>query len=199
MFFHIKHRWYLALIATLIGALLSWRLGAWGMLTLHSSPFSHQLGLGLFVGILSLGCDGVLHEIFKRAFGRAYLKAFHRHGTVVLGDMRWREYITGGLMAALAEEPLFRGVLLPAIDNQILGVAAAAFLFATCHWLRLEFLPFWFWAMFEGAFFGACAVIAGSLLVAMIAHGIHDVVGYRAFQTMIRGKRYFFIEPFSEM
>lgn len=116
------------------------------------SPWSlsAQIRIGLVAGILLLVCDGVLHEIFKRTLGQIYLEVFSQHGRVVLGTMRLPEYITGGLMASLAEAPLFRGTPLLAIDHSVLGVVITALPFAVCHWLRREFLLFWFWAMPEG-------------------------------------------------
>ena len=190
MFFHLKHRWQLALLVTGVSGLLCWQFGAFMHLTASPWALGIQIGVGVVAGILSLACDGVLHEIFKRTLGQTYLEVFHRHGRVVLGRMRWPEYITGGLMAALAEEPLFRGTLLVAIDRGILGIMITALLFAACHWLRREFLLFWFWAMLEGMWFGLLMVATGSLLIPMIAHGLHDVVGYRVFQAMIRDRNF---------
>lgn len=190
MFFHLKHRWQIALLATGVGGLLSWQLGAFKHLMANPWSLSTQIGIGLVAGALSLGCDGVLHEIFKRILGQRYLETFNQHGRVVLGTMRLPEYIVGGLMAALAEEPLFRGTLLLAIDHGILGVVVTALLFAACHWLRREFLLFWFWAMLEGIWFGLLMVGTGSLLIPMIAHGLHDMVGYRVFQALIRDRNF---------
>ena len=170
--------------------MLSWQFGAFTHLM--GSPWSlgAQIGIGLVAGILSLVCDGVLHEILKRTLGQTYLEAFNHYGRVVLGRMRLPEYITGGLMAALVEEPLFRGTLLMAIDRGVLGVVITGLLFAACHWLRREFLLFWFWAMLEGIWFGLLMVGTGSLLIPMIAHGLHDIVGYRIFQAMIRDRNF---------
>ncbi|MBI1929350.1 CPBP family intramembrane metalloprotease [Candidatus Poribacteria bacterium] len=188
MFFRIKHKWYLALLVVMVSLPISWKLGAWEHLTESASPLAQQIGIGILAGMLSLGIDGALHETFKRMLGQRYLNVFERHGRAVLGAMRWPAYIAGGLMAALTEEPLFRGVLLLSFDNRVLGIGMAAVVFAFCHWLRLEFLGFWFWAILEGLLFGILMVLTGSLLVPMIAHGIHDLVGYRVFQTLIREK-----------
>ena len=190
MFFHLKHRWQIALLATGVGGLFSWQFGAFTHLTASAWSLRTQIGIGFVAGILSLVCDGVLHEICKRTLGQTYLEGFYRHGRVVLGRMRWPEYITGGLMAALAEEPLFRGTLLVAIDHDVLGIMITALLFAACHWLLREFLLFWFWAMLEGILFGLLMAATGSLLIPMIAHGLHDIVGYRVFQAMIRDRNF---------
>ena len=190
MFFHLKHRWQIALLATGVGGLLSWHFGAFTYLTGSPWSLAAQIGIGLGAGILSLIFDGALHEIFKRTLRQTYLEIFNHHGRVVLGRMRWPEYITGGLMASLAEEPLFRGTLLVAIDHGVLGVMITSLLFAACHWLRPKFLLFWFWAMLEGIWFGLLMVATGSLLIPMIAHGLHDIVGYRVFQAMIRDRNF---------
>ena len=190
MFFYLKHRWQIALLATGVAGLFSWRFGAFTHLMVGPWSLTAQIGVGLVAGILSLVCDGVLHEIFKRTLGQTYLEVFNHYGRMVLGRMRLPEYITGGLMAALAEEPLFRGTLLVAIDRGILGVAITGLLFAACHWLRREFLLFWFWAMLEGIWFGLLMIGTGSLLIPMIAHGLHDIVGYRVFQAMIRDRNF---------
>ena len=186
MIFHIKHRWYTALFATVIGGLLSWQLGAWNHLVKSALPLSAQIGLGILAGLLSIGLDGALHEIFKRTLGHVYTEAFRQYAHKVLDGMRWPAYITGGLMAALAEEPFFRGVLLLAFDRNVIGVTIAALVFAACHWLRLSFILFWFWAVLEGVLFGVLMVATHSLLVPMIAHGIHDLVGYSVLRTIIR-------------
>ena len=190
MLFYLKHRWRIALLATGVGGLLSWWFGAFTHLTAGPWSLGAQIGIGLVAGIVSLVFDGALHEIFKRTLVQAYLEAFNHHGRVVLGGMRWSEYITGGLMAALAEEPLFRGTLLVAIDHGVVGIMITSLLFAACHWLRREFLLFWFWAMLEGIWFGLLMVATGSLLIPMIAHGLHDIVGYRVFQAMIRDRNF---------
>ena len=190
MFFYLKHRWQIALIATGVGGLLSWQFNAFTYLTASPWSLGAQIGIGLVAGVLSLVFDGVLHEIFKQTLGQTYLEAFNHHGCVVLGRMRWPEYITGGLMAAFAEEPLFRGALLVAIDRGILGVVITGLLFAACHWLRRGFLLFWFWAVLEGIWFGLLMIATGSLLIPMIAHGLHDIVGYRVFQAMIRDRNF---------
>ncbi len=170
--------------------MLSWQFGAFTYLMVGPWSLVTQIGIGLVAGILSLVFDGALHEIFKRTLGQAYLEVFNHYGRVVLGRMRWPEYITGGLMAALAEEPLFRGALLMAMDRGILGVAITGVLFAVCHWLRREFLLFWFWAILEGIWFGLLMIGTGSLLIPMIAHGLHDIAGYRVFQAMSRDRNF---------
>ena len=71
------------------------------------------------------------------------------------------------------------------VDGTVVEVAVPAFIFAACHWLRARYFGFWLWALWEGLLFGMLMVITDSLLVPMIAHGIHDVVAYRVFDGMV--------------
>jgi hypothetical protein len=187
MIFRIKHHWYLALAAAIAGALAAWGLGGWEKLTAGSWSLPWQVAFGIGGGLLALAINGVLHEVFKRTLGERYLKAFAPYARDILGPMRWPEYILGGVMAAIAEEPLFRGALLWAVPHPAAGIAVAALVFAACHWLRPRYLGFWFWALWEGVLFGILMVATGSLLVPMIAHGLHDLAAYRVFQTLVRG------------
>jgi len=186
MIFRLKHRLATALLATLLLGGLAWLCGADAIY--FSCPLSWpvQIGWGLAGAAFAIACDGLLHQIFTYTLGPNYVRGFHRHGQVVLGPMQWPEYISGGLMAALAEEPLFHGILLSAFDRSLLGVFVVGLAFALCHWLRREFWLFWLWALWEGILFGLLVWGTGSLLAAMLAHGLHDLIGYRVFQTLLR-------------
>jgi hypothetical protein len=141
--------------------------------------------LGIGGAVVALLINGVLHELFKRLIGAPYLTRFERYGRDILDGMRWPQYVAGGLMAALAEEPLFRGLLLPAMDRPALGLLFAALIFGVCHWLQVRHFGFWLWAVWEGVLFGLLMVFSGSLLVPMIAHGIHDVAAYFVFGVLV--------------
>ena len=188
MIFRIKHHWVATLAVTLAGALLGYLLGGWERLFVPHLSIAQQIALGIAGTIAALAINFTLHTLLQRTMGTRYLAAFERYGNVVLDDMRWPHYLTGGLMAAVAEEPLFRGVLVGAIDQPIAAIIIAAVVFALCHWLRKEFWPFWFWAMWEGVLFGILFVVTGSLLVPMIAHGLHDVLAYRVFQSLLKAE-----------
>jgi membrane protease YdiL (CAAX protease family) len=186
MIFRIKHRWWLALIVTVLWAGGAWLLGGWTDLAGGPFPRHWQIAFGLSGGCVALAINGVLHELLKRAVGKPYIQQFQQYGLEVLDGMRWPEYVTGGLMAAVAEEPFFRGFVLRAFEQPAIGVAVAALVFAICHWLRMKYFWFWLWAMWEGILFGVLMVMTGSLLVPMIAHGLHDLAAYWLFQSLVR-------------
>ena len=185
MIFRIKHHWGATLAVTMAGALLGYLLGGWDQLRVPHVSVAQQLALGVAGTLAALLTNLALHTILQWSLRDRYLAAFERYGNVVLDNMRWPHYLAGGLMAAVAEEPLFRGVLVATIDQPIAGIVVAAVAFALCHWLRKEFWPFWFWAIWEGVLFGILFVATGSLLVPMIAHGLHDVLAYRVFQSLL--------------
>lgn len=183
--FLIKHRWWWALLATLVMAAGAWRLDGYALLTGGSLSLAMQIALGMAGGAAALMINAILHELFKRSIGARYVRAFQSHARRVLDGMGWPEYVMGGVMAALAEEPMFRGVIVPLFASPALGIATAALVFAACHWLSPRFLPFWLWALWEGVFLGVLLVATGSLLVPMIAHGVHDIVAYRVFAALL--------------
>ena len=190
MIFYIKHRWWTALLTTVGVALLTWLAGGWQLVLVPTWPWFVQMSWGVGSAAGSIGVDGLLHESLKRLWKTGYVAAFNRHGEAVLGNMRWPEYLTGGLMAAVAEEPLFRGLMLPWVWSMTgqpwLAVVITGLVFAGCHWMRLSFFPFWIWALGEGLLFGALYVWFDSLIIPMIAHGLHDVIGFVVLNQLVK-------------
>ncbi|MCE9547759.1 MAG: CPBP family intramembrane metalloprotease [Planctomycetia bacterium] len=185
----IKHRWYWALLATVLGAGAAWWLGGWRDVIAGPLPLAGQIAAGIAGAFVALAINGMVHESFKRACGAKYIAAFDRYSHEILDGMRWPEYLAGGVMAGLAEEPLFRGVLLrqflqPGVNMPIVGVIVAAVAFGLCHWVRWRYVGFWIWAVWEGILFGVLLVLTGSLLVPMIAHALHDVAAYRVMRSL---------------
>ena len=193
MIFRIKHCWWLALIVTIVGVGIAWAIGAFNHFSDATYSWRIQIAIGVGGGLAALLINAVLHETFKRTIGQRYVRAFENYGHTVLDGMHWPAYLTGGLMAAVAEEPLFRGLLLPLVQEHtgsaVIAILLSALVFAICHWLRTRYLPFWFWAMWEGVIFGILTVYTGSILPAIIAHGLHDVIAYRIFASLLRGDK----------
>ncbi len=183
MIFRIKHSWRLTLLVAIPWAAINAWLGAFEQV--GEPGLMEVLAWGAGGALVALAINGVLHEALKRVSGERYRDAFDVYGKDILDGMHWPAYLSGGFMAAVAEEPFFRGVLLPAFDQPVVGVAVAALVFAACHWLRVRHFGFWLWALWEGILFGILMVVTGSLWVPMIAHGLHDVIAYRVFAGLI--------------
>jgi hypothetical protein len=178
MIFRIKKFWVATLTVT----------AAWFSLNLYLGAFDHvgagrwtlrtTVWVGIAAGFAALLLDGAIHATLRRVLVKSYAKRFNEYADCITGNMHWPAFIASGLMAALAEEPFFRGVLIPLFQSEAIGIVSSAVVFAAFHWLYPRFLTFWFIAIYEGLLFGLLFLVSGSLLVPMIAHGIHDLCAY---------------------
>ena len=75
------------------------------------------------------------------------------------------------VMAGLAEELLFRGVLQP-----IVGLPAASLLFGAVHVGGRGFLGYGIWAACIGAFLGWLMNVTGGLTAPVVAHAAYDAL-----------------------
>lgn len=120
------------------------------------------LALGGATVVLSVGAERALPPVRR-------LAAFLREATAHLST---GQRIQLGVVSAVAEELLFRGVLLP-----VVGVVGSSALFAVLHvgprGARLVWMGF---AFIMGLFFAGLTLYTGSLLAAAIAHAAVNVV-----------------------
>ena len=81
-------------------------------------------------------------------------------------------------MAGLGEEMVFRGLSRSAAVLLALAVA-----FGLLHHVRRRLWPFTLWSIWEGIVFAAALWGTGELAVTMIAHFLHDVLGFVIFRV----------------
>jgi hypothetical protein len=172
MLFLLKRTWpgsVTGLAVLFLAALASHHLVGGG------APFVVNLwsaGLGLAVCAGAIVSDGLLHGVLIWAGGTGYRQRFHELAGVFrkqsLGAMA-----AGSLMAGLGEEPFFRGL---STDPLMLGTLAVAF--GLFHHIRRRLWPFTLWAIYEGLLFAAAVLFTANLFVSMVAHGLHDLVGF---------------------
>lgn len=191
MIFRIKHRWLYALVATVVLAAVAWLGGGWATFGPYQNCWQCTLLWGGVAGGAAVALDGAIHGLALLFGGTWYRDAFRRFAARVQGPMKPPEFVAGSLMAAVGEEPFFRGlllqtVLLPAGLPAVPAVLLVGLVFATAHAFRGMPLLFWAWACWEGVYFGGLLVASGSLVVPMIAHGVHDLVGYLAFGILLK-------------
>lgn len=148
------------------------------------------VGPGLLVIVLS---DALVHGFLALVSGDEYLDAFGALVEYYRGQSP-RAILAGGLLAA-AEELLFRAVVLLGLVQlasvpEAVAVLVAAIAFGGAHYLpdpRLR--PMALWAVLEGVVLGGLLVVTGSLLVPMVVHAIHDVLGFSLFAWLRRRER----------
>jgi membrane protease YdiL (CAAX protease family) len=89
----------------------------------------------------------------------------------VLPDLIWL-----GLLPGMSEELLFRGVMLPAVGLNAIGVVASSLLFGILHMSGRQQWPYVVWATTVGLLLGFSALATGNLLVPIVAHVVTNLV-----------------------
>jgi membrane protease YdiL (CAAX protease family) len=176
MLFLLKRTWQgsLAGLAVLLLLALGLRYGLGGGTPLEATFQAVGLGLMVFAGVV--GSDGLLHGFFGWVGGAFYRQRFQD----LVGVFRQQSIgamVAGSLMAGVGEEPLFRGV-----GTNPLVLAGAAILFGLLHHMRWTLWPFTVWAIYEGFLFAVALYLTGNLIVTMVAHFLHDLVGFWIFR-----------------
>jgi membrane protease YdiL (CAAX protease family) len=86
------------------------------------------------------------------------------------------ELVLVSALAGIGEEALFRGVLQSALADHVPGwmaLIATATLFGLAHFLTREYAIV---AGIVGLYLGSIFLLSGNLLVAILAHGLYDLV-----------------------
>ena len=84
-----------------------------------------------------------------------------------------------GILPSISEEFLFRGVILPHLGMNSLGIGITSVIFGTLHMSSWRHLPYTLWAMIVGVGLGVATVITHNLLPVIIAHALtNSLSGY---------------------
>lgn len=178
MLFRVKRRLAPALLLTDLLVVLTLFLGFRGPL---QPPRLWVVAAGV---ALIFASDAAIHALLWQVMGERYRRAWRA--------LAWyfeaqgpAEMLAGGVLA-MAEEMLFRGLLLRGLLAYGLPPAAAvlatALLFAGLHDLeRSELRLFTVWAIWEGVLLGTIFLASGSLPAVMLIHGLHDTLGFGCF------------------
>lgn len=125
------------------------------------------VGLGLAITLAS----GAVYRLWP-----AYRQSADTYLAMVLQPLQWPDLIWLGLLPGLSEELLFRGVMLPAIGMNSLGIAVSAASFGVLHLSGLQQWTYVVWATAIGAVLATGAVLTGNLLVPIVAHTVTNLV-----------------------
>ncbi len=137
-----------------------------GDLQLRPLDFSIvNLGIGI---VLGLGLTG-LSEIIYALWG-TYRQSADFYLTMVLTPLAVPDVIWLGILPGLSEELLFRGVMLPAIGLDPIGIVLSSLCFGALHMTDLRQWPYAVWATAIGMLLGYTMVETGNLLIPIVAH-----------------------------
>jgi membrane protease YdiL (CAAX protease family) len=151
---------------------LPWRLAPCAALPRHVA-----LGLAAI-----LASDGLVHASLRLLCRDHYLSRYQ-----ALADYfrpQGPPEIAAGALLAGGEELLFRGVILDGLMSRaavspLAALALSALTFGALHQIRDPRLaPFALWAVWEGVLLGAIYLAFGSLLVSILVHAAHDLIGF---------------------
>jgi uncharacterized protein len=143
-----------------------------GDLSLRPIEFSAiDLGFGIALG---LGLTG-LSEIIYALWG-TYRQSADFYLTMVLKPLAMPDLFWLGLLPGLSEELLFRGVMLPAIGLDPIGIVLSSLCFGALHMTDTRQWPYAVWATLIGIILGFTMVETGNLLIPIVAHITTNIV-----------------------
>lgn len=121
--------------------------------------------LGVVMGLAITAASSLVYRLWS-----AYRRSADFYLEFVLKPLLWPDLIWVGLLPGLSEELLFRGVMLPAIGMNTVGIIASSLCFGILHFGGSHQWPYVVWATTVGLLFGYSAVATGNLLVPIVAH-----------------------------
>ena len=140
--------------------------------TLLPVSFTTQaLLLGLGIAVLITTASSVVYRLWP-----AYRQSADFYLELVLKPLVLPDLIWLGLLPGMSEELLFRGVMLPAIGLNTVGVVATSLLFGILHLSGSQQWPYVIWASAVGLLLGFSAVATDNLLVPIVAHVITNLL-----------------------
>jgi membrane protease YdiL (CAAX protease family) len=122
-------------------------------------------GVGLALGAGITLASAAMYEWWGR-----YRQSADEYLAIVLKPLHWPDLLWLGLLPGLSEELLFRGVMLPAIGLNELGILVSGASFGVLHLSSLQQWPYVVWATVIGLLLAISAVATGNLLVPIVAH-----------------------------
>ena len=125
------------------------------------------LGLGLIITALS----GLAYRFYPN-----YRQSADYYLDIVIKPLALPDLIWLGLLPALSEELLFRGVMLPALGLDNVAVIVSSLAFGILHLSGPQQWPYVAWATIIGLMLGFSALSTGNLLVPIVAHMITNWV-----------------------
>lgn len=124
-----------------------------------------DVGWGIGVGIGITAASAIVYQLWPqyRASASQYLQ-------LVIQPLVWTDLIWLGLLPGLSEELLFRGVMLPALGLNWVGLVLSSLCFGILHLNGLQQWSYVIWVSAVGFLLGYSAVSTGNLLVPVVAH-----------------------------
>ena len=121
--------------------------------------------VGILLGLAITAMSGLLYRLWP-----AYQRSADIYLNMVLPTLVWPDLIWLGLLPGLSEELLFRGVMLPTLGLNGLGIIVTSALFGIMHFSGTQQWPYIVWASVIGLMLGISATTTHSLVIPITAH-----------------------------
>ena len=120
---------------------------------------------GLAVGVGISVTSSIIYRLWP-----AYRESANYYLALILKPLQWPDLIWLGLLPALSEELLFRGVMLSDLGLNTVGLVVSSVFFGILHFSGPQHWPYVVWATIVGLILGYSALATGNLLVPIVAH-----------------------------
>jgi len=150
-------------VVLLVAAKLWVQFGTVILLPLKWSPIAILQGLGL--GLVITLASAVVYRVWA-----AYRQSADYYLALVLKPLVLPDLIWLGLLPALSEELLFRGVMLPAFGLTFEAVIISSLCFGVLHLSSPKQWSYVAWATIVGVLLGYSALVTHNLVVPVVAH-----------------------------
>jgi uncharacterized protein len=139
------------------------------------------LGLGIAIGFGLTGLSSIVYAVWA-----TYRESADFYLAMVLKPLAIPDLIWLGLLPGLSEELLFRGVMLPALGLDPIGIVLSSLCFGVLHMTNLQQWPYAVWATLVGMLLAFTMVETGNLLIPIVAHITTNFVSGLAWKLKAR-------------
>ena len=124
-----------------------------------------DLGLGISLGLGLTGLSSIVYAVWG-----TYRESADVYLAMVLKPLAVPDTIWLGILPGLSEELLFRGVMLPAIGLDPIGIVLSSLCFGVLHMTNIQQWPYAVWATVVGILLAFTMVETGNLFIPIVAH-----------------------------
>jgi uncharacterized protein len=140
------------------------------------------LGLGIAIGFGLTGLSSIVYAVWT-----TYRESADFYLAMVLKPLAIPDLIWLGVLPGLSEELLFRGVMLPALGLDPIGIVLSSLCFGVLHMTNIQQWPYAVWATLVGIILAFTMVETGNLLIPIVAHITTNFVSGLGWKLKARG------------
>lgn len=146
-------------------------------------PTAVNLGFGIALGLGLTGLSAIVYATWD-----IYRQSADFYLGMVLQPLEVLDVVWLGILPGLSEELLFRGVMLPSIGLDPIGILLSSLCFGVLHMTNVKQWPYAAWATLVGMLLAFTMVETGNLFIPIVAHITTNFVSGLAWKLKTIGK-----------